>query len=158
MRNGVARSPEAENLEHFDSQIPQKCIVFSCKNNNVSAKSVKIFRLRRRCKEFCLSCFMIFLLSIWIFLLPIWIFFIQCHLYFSNRDARDLIFTKQGNSWIFTYRDDLQYQNAPEELFCNQARYPGISRIPLVFVTQIKIPSALLHPAFFPLNQMIQKG
>ena len=43
MRNGVARSPEAENFENFDSQIPQKCIVFSCKNNNVSAKSVKFF-------------------------------------------------------------------------------------------------------------------
>ena len=47
MRNGVARSQEAENLKHFDSQIPQKCIVSSCKNNSVSAKSVKNFRLRR---------------------------------------------------------------------------------------------------------------
>ena len=54
MRKGVARSPEAENFGNFDSQIPQKCIVFSCKNNNVSAKRVNFFRLRRRCKEFCL--------------------------------------------------------------------------------------------------------
>ena len=57
MRNGVARSPEAENLEHFDSQIPQKCIVFSCKNNNVSTKSVKNFRIRRRCKTAKLNMF-----------------------------------------------------------------------------------------------------
>ena len=41
---------------------------------------------------------------------------------------------------------------AGEKLFCKMARYPGIPRIPLVFVTQIKIPSALLHPDFFLLT------